>query len=173
MSTHTFSFRTTHGQFHLIDDESYPDPSEAWTEDACTNRLATTDGFVGIGTLEDYAEVDVAIVVGKHCTETEIAACDHVVECSLQIRSGRLLVLPCASLDESRGVNLDPGWYRLCILCYWTDTTTAEYERSRGREGRREGYVVHMWRSEHAAERIIKRRIWDSQKKGWSSVQVL
>jgi hypothetical protein len=172
MTTHTFSFRTSFGQFHLIDDESYPDPSEVWTEETCKNRLATTDGFVGIGTLEGYADVEVTIVVGKRCPESKITTCDHVVECSLEIKSGRLLVVPCASLDETQGVNLDPGWYRLCILCDWTDTTTVEYERRRDRERRRERYIVYIWPSEYATERVRKRRIWVNEKKGWSDVQV-
>jgi len=163
LATHRFVFTTTHGQFHLIDDESYPDPSDVWTAEAIKNRLATTDGFVGIGTLqEDYAEVEIEIVVGERCPKREADAHDHVVECSLAVKSGRLLVSPCMSEDTAETVKVTPGTYRVCVLCFWADAAASGFQLCR------EHYRIYVWPSKSRAERVIKRRMWDSETRRWT-----
>ncbi len=160
---------TSHGQFHVIDADAFPDPSEVWTEETCANRIAVTDGFVGIGVLQDNPEVEVTLSVGQPCTAEEVAAWDHVVAGSLEIRSGRLEVSPCIPMsdDEVHTIPLEPGSYRLCVLCDWFDTAQQDASSQR-----RERYKIFLWPAPYQPVEIIKRRCWDSVKRGWGAVEI-
>lgn len=167
MSEYVFLIKnTSHGQFHLMDDESYPDPSDVWTEEALTNRVAVTDGFVGISVLQDMPEVEVTLVTGETCPAEVLAAWDHAVECSLRVASGRLLVSPCIPMsdDEVFQVELPPGNYRLCVLCGWFDSLHIT-------ENQREYYRIYLTQGPEAPVRVLKRRVWLDRQRGWSEVQ--
>ena len=153
---HTFILpETTHGQFYLIDDESDPDTSNIWNDEAFQTRLAITDGCVGISTLQYIAEIEVTLVVGRSCTEEERAGWDHVAACSLEVRSGRLRIEPCLPMsdDEIHMLPLEPGCYRLCILCDWFDIMDIDEF-----DPKRERYKVFLWRAAYRPVELIKRR---------------
>ncbi|WP_410815664.1 hypothetical protein [Micromonospora sp. 050-3] len=85
-------------QIHLSDDGSTGDLSEAWTDQAVVDRLAVVDDAMAIGT-----SVNVTVAVRVDVLDAppvdDSADYDHVVEGSMQVRSGRIVVMGCTDYE--------------------------------------------------------------------------
>jgi hypothetical protein len=129
-------------QIHLLDDGANPDFGDAWTTQAVEDRLAVPQGGIGIGTQE--AET-VSVVVGVYAAEPPIPnGADQVGEGSLEIRSGKLVVLGCSDyLPNAARIPVAPGWYRARV-CHTG-------------LGKKEELAVALWPGPKAAPRVVKR----------------
>jgi hypothetical protein len=81
-------------QFYIQDEKADGNLSESWTEEATTNLLAHAPGTIGIGTIRN-SDVPVMIEVIKSAPDDTISAWDQVIECSIDINSGKIVVAGC------------------------------------------------------------------------------
>ncbi|MGW7363088.1 hypothetical protein ACWGI8_06550 [Streptomyces sp. NPDC054841] len=84
-----------------------------WTEQALLDGLGITDDALAIGTA-----VNVTVAVGVHVLaqqpEDDSDDFDHVVEASLNLVSGRLVVLGCTEyLPDAARFDMPAGWTRI------------------------------------------------------------
>ncbi|MET8624646.1 hypothetical protein ABZW30_12970 [Kitasatospora sp. NPDC004669] len=81
-------------QIHVLDEASEEDLGEAWTEEAWVDGIAVAGDALAIGTEENLDVcVDVEIL-GAEPTDDGLAF-DHVVEASLSVPSGCVVVMGC------------------------------------------------------------------------------
>lgn len=85
-------------QIHLFDDNSVSNLGDAWTEEASQDRLAVADDAMAVGTSVNV-NVAVTMQVLEAAPEDDSAEYDHVVEGSLQVPSGRLVVMGCTDYE--------------------------------------------------------------------------
>ena len=100
-------------QIHLQDEQCESDLGEAWTEQACLDGLAVAHGIMGIGTAVNWGvAVEVALLASE--PQDDSPAYDHVAEVSIQVPSGRLVVIGCTDYlpDEPR-FEVQVGWNRI------------------------------------------------------------
>ncbi|MFE7113456.1 hypothetical protein ACFU98_45320 [Streptomyces sp. NPDC057575] len=100
-------------QIHVLDEDSETDLGEVWTEQALLDRLGVARDALVIGT-----EVNVSVAVSVDLLTSEpdgdSAKFDHVVEASLHVPSGRLVVMGCTDyLPEASRFEAPAGWIRV------------------------------------------------------------
>jgi hypothetical protein len=101
-------------QFLLLDARSGEtgDPEDAWTEQALLDRVAAATGWVAIGT-DTACDVEVVVELADGPPPTDdLADWDHVVEASLEVQSGRVLVMSPKG-PPSSPIGVPPGWWRV------------------------------------------------------------
>ncbi|WP_405142451.1 hypothetical protein OG589_34560 [Sphaerisporangium sp. NBC_01403] len=85
-------------QIHLLDDGSTSDLGEAWTSEAYADRLAAADDAIAVGT-----SVNVTVAVRVELLDAppadDLADFDHVVEGSMQVPSGRIVIMGCTDYE--------------------------------------------------------------------------
>lgn len=86
-------------QIHLFDDGSVSDLGDAWTDEAVRDGLAVATDTMAVGTT---VNVNVAVtleVLEVAPEDDDSAEFDHVVEGSLQVPSGQLIVMGCTDYE--------------------------------------------------------------------------
>lgn len=102
-------------QIHVTDAESDGDLSDAWTDQAVADHLATAPGVLGIGTVVNV-NVSVTVIVLPQEPSDDSSEFDHVVEASLNVPSGRLAVLGCTDYTpDAATFEVAPGWNRVRV----------------------------------------------------------
>jgi hypothetical protein len=115
-------------QFHLRDEGSaYAIPPE-WPESARDDRVYPAPGSLGILAAKNWF-VPVAIEVVEAAPTIDAEAWDHIVEATLQLPSGRLVLAggPTPGRDQPP-VDLTPGSWRALILMGNLDRTAIDAE---------------------------------------------
>ena len=145
-------------QFYLEDAEAYrrdaqavQDASRNWTEQAVTELLFLAPGTIGVGTVKD-GEVRVELAVVEAEPRVDHDHWDQIVDCSIAVPSGRLLVFGC--LEEPRTVKVVAGPYRARI--HYGGLNVMEPD-----EGD-DHYLVYLWTSPAAPPHFLKRLRWGS-----------
>ncbi|MDX3540194.1 hypothetical protein PV721_39015 [Streptomyces sp. MB09-01] len=100
-------------QIHVLDDESEGDLSDVWTEQAVLDGLGVTDGALAIGT-----DINVTVAVSVHVLtqqpDDDNDDFEHVVEASLNLVSGSLVVLGCTDyFPDAARFDMPAGWTRI------------------------------------------------------------
>lgn len=85
-------------QIHVFDDGSVTDLGDAWTDEAVLDGLAAAADAIAVGTTVNV-NVTVTLEVLEAAPEDDSAEFDHVVEGSLQVSSGRLVVMGCTDYE--------------------------------------------------------------------------
>ncbi len=79
---------------------------------AVDDQLAVAGDAMAVGTVADM-DVAVAVQVTDQPPAGDIAGFDHVVEGSLQVSSGRLVVMGCTDFEpDAARFEVPPGWVR-------------------------------------------------------------
>ena len=122
-----------------------------WNEDECWNNFASDDGLISVGTNCDRI-VPVEVYILNSEPPLDLRPWDHLVECTIAVPSGCLLVGGCFDDCETAGrIELNRGTYiaRLCYGNQYCDDheCCADY------------YVIKIWQSNDQTSRVIKRRI--------------
>ena len=126
-------------QFYFQDEAADGDLGDSWDDEAVHRLLATADGAVGVGTVRD---MDVPVVVETLDFEPplDVDNWDHVTECSLEVRSGRIVIAGCSDyFPEAARFEVRPGTYRARIS-YGSLGTLSED----GLDGD-DRYLVQLW----------------------------
>ena len=154
MKSHRFELLADYSQFYLQDDEQQlGNLSEAWTEEAVDRLLAVAPGVVGIGTVRSMR---VAATVEVHETEPEadLQAWDHIAECDLEVKTGRIVVAGCTDyFPDAARIAVRPGLYRARASYGGLGSVSED-----GLEGD-DHYRVQLWPAPTpGGVRLIKRR---------------
>ncbi len=135
----TFEIFADYFQFVLMDEGCEDDFGSVWTEEALERMLAVGETSVCLGTLRN---VNVPVELHVHGAEPSVdpAGYDHAVLASLQVPSGRLVVMGCTDyLPEAPRVELRAGSYQLLYLAAGVESITYESDPADDR------YIVHLW----------------------------
>lgn len=125
---HRFTVFADYFQFVLMDENSQDDFSVIWTEEALHRMLAVASTAVCPGTLRNV-DVSVEIEILEQAPEIELSAWDNAVEASINIPSGKLVVMGCAGyLPDSPRISVAPGTYQLLSLAGGIGTIQNEWE---------------------------------------------
>lgn len=100
-------------QIHVMDEESEGDFGDVWTEQTVLDGLGVTDGALAIGTA-----VNVTVAVSVHVLaeqpDDDREDFDHVIEASLHLASGRLVVMGCTDyLPDAARFDMPADWIRV------------------------------------------------------------
>ena len=146
MKRHEFRLFADYRQFYVQDEEADGDLSESWTDEATARLLALAPGTIGVGTMQAD---EVEVVVEVHATEppVRLADWDHVVECGIDLPTGRAVVAGCTDyFPDAARVVAEPGHYRARVC------GAGLGEADTGGDS----YVVQMWPGEGAEVRVLK-----------------
>lgn len=100
-------------QFYIQDEAADGDLSQAWNEEATDRLLAVAPATVGIGTVRN-TNVPVTVEICEDEPEDDSAEWDHVVETSLDVESGRIVVAGCSDyFPDAKRIEVVPGSYRV------------------------------------------------------------
>jgi hypothetical protein len=145
-----FKFFADYFQFVLMDESSEDDFSEIWTDEALERMLAVGELAVCPGTLRNI-EVDVEVRVVPTEPSINVAAHDHVVEGSIEIPTGKLVVMGCTEyLPDAQRIELSPGTYQLLFLVDGVDSIKTEWEPAEDK------YTVYLWSGQLRAPKLLK-----------------
>ena len=132
-------------QFNVQDELAEGDLSDAWTDEAVEDLLALTGGTIGVGTVRNMT-VPVTVQLLDEAPDELFISWDRVNECSIEISSGRLIIVNCIGDNEAAvRISVAPGWYRARI--YYGDLDTLSWN---GLEGD-DHYQIALWPTKQSA----------------------
>jgi hypothetical protein len=100
-------------QIHLFDEGSEADVADAWTDEAVADNVAVAADAIAVGTVVNVF-VAVTVEVLDRAPADDSGDFDHVVEGSLEVRSGRLVVMGCTEYEPDAARFAVPvGWLRM------------------------------------------------------------
>ncbi|WP_231398639.1 competence protein ComJ [Longispora fulva] len=102
-------------QLHVFDDGSLTDLGDAWTDQAVLDGLAVAGDALAVGT-EVNVSVTVTVEVLPGRPSADETVFDHVVEGSVEVRSGRLVVMGCTDFEpDAARFTVPGGWMRVRV----------------------------------------------------------
>ncbi|OLU24198.1 hypothetical protein [Pseudomonas sp. PA27(2017)] len=150
MHCHQLTLFADYYQFYLQDKTASGDLSQAWSPEAVERMLTVADGVVGFGTLRNM-QVGVTLEMLEEPPASDTAGFDHVVEGSLDARSGTLVVAGCTDyFPDAARFALAPGTYRVRLSISGADTLSED-----GLEGE-DHYLVQLWQAPLAEPAVLK-----------------
>ena len=151
-NSHKFKLFADYHQFYLQDEKANGDLSASWTEQATADLLAIAPRTIGVGTVRNTM-VTVQVVVQTSAPEEKFAAWDHVVDCSIEIPTGVIVVAGCTDyFPDAARIKVKPGSYRARVLYGGLGTLSED-----GLEGE-DCYHVILWPGEQTEVTVRKRR---------------
>lgn len=144
------NFDTQYSQFYIADKLTYRQTDgDFWNEDAYNDRLGSNDGVLGVG-IECYGLVNGELnILGEETLNVDFSNYDHIVEGSIEIKSGILQILDCPTSTSQLEVNLHPNWYRVRIY-------SSNLESVEGDEGD-DYYMIEIWPQPKECRKVLKR----------------
>ncbi len=152
MAKHHFKLLADYHQFYIQDEAAEGDLSDSWTEDATNRLLATAPGTVGVGTARNMTvPVDIELLDAER--HESFDGWDQVNECSIQIKSGTIVVAGCTDyFPDAARIKIAPGVYRVRIFYGKLDKLSDD-----GLEGE-DHYRVVLWPGALTDPIILKQR---------------
>lgn len=138
-------------QFYVQDEDAKGDLSDAWTDQAVADLIALAPGTIGVGTVRN---MDVPVEVEFLASEPELAlnSWDHVVDCDIDIPSGKLVVAGCTDyFPDAARIQTAPGHYRARVLYCGLGTLSEDGLRGDDR------YRIELWAGPPAGLQVLKR----------------
>ncbi len=138
-------------QFYLRDDDMTKGSlANSWSKAAVQRMLAIAPYAIGIGTVRDM-EVPVLVVIHDFRPEIDFSSSDHVVEASLQVDTGRIVIAGCTDyFPDAARIEVDPGIYE-ALICY-NDLDKVFENGSTGDDF----YEVHLFKGSPIEPKILK-----------------
>lgn len=138
-------------QFYLQDEASSANLGDAWDTNATQRMFAVMDGAVGIGTARNM-DVPVTLELLDRAPSRDFTRFDHVVEGSLVVSTGTLVVAGCTDyFPDAKRVSVEPGTYRVRLSSSGLDTLSED-----GLEGE-DHYLVQLWSDSPVEPTVLKR----------------
>ena len=155
-NSHDFKLFADYFQFYLQDEKAKGDLSGSWTEQAVADLLAVAPGTIGVGTVRNMT-VPVKVVVQESAAEENFEIWDHVVDCSIDIPSGMIVIAGCTDyFPDAARIKVKPGHYHARICYGGLDTLSED-----GFEGE-DCYQVFLWPGKHTGVSVRKK--WQAKK---------
>lgn len=143
-------------QFNIQDAETDDTLPVHWEADDQENMVLVGDRVVGVRTVREVdVPVSLELLDSKPDDEENIDSFDHVIECSLLLESGKLIITATSEdVYEAQRLDVEAGTYGVRI--YWSKLDEIDGE---GFEGNDE-YLIRMWHvtndDEPPAFKIVK-----------------
>src|SRR4051812_15784647 len=151
MATYYYNLFADYFQFYLQDENADGDLSDSWNEQAVKDLLALAPGTIGIGTVRNM-DVPVEVEIRDSAPENNLEKWDHVMECGIEIPSGKIVVAGCTDyFPDSARISVNSGNYRARI--YYGDLDSLSEDGLDGSDH----YKVALWPSDIMDVRVIKR----------------
>jgi hypothetical protein len=152
MQSHNFTLFADYFQFYIQDEPADGNLSKSWSDAAVERLLAVAPGVVGVGTVRNM-DVPVSIYVCDKEPTLTLDAYDHVVECSLSVKSGHLVVAGCTDFfPDAARISLTPGTYRVRINYSGLNSLS---EDGLHRDDR---YRLELWQAPTIDPTVLKQR---------------
>lgn len=152
MPRYDFELFADYHQFYLQDEPVEGNLGDAWTEDASSRLLAVAPGVIGVGTVRNM-DVPVTIEILDREPQLDPAGFDHVVECSLSVQSGRIVVAGCTDyFPDAARIDVPAGTYRVRVSYANLSSLSAD-----GLDGN-DSYHLELWLAPSAEVSVLKRR---------------
>jgi hypothetical protein len=147
-----FELLADYHQFYLQDEPVDGNLADSWTQESTDRLLAVADGAIGIGTVRDTTvPVDVEVLDAE--PRDSFDEWDQVNECSIDIKSGRLVVAGCTDyFPDAARIAVAPGTYRARIYYGKLDAISED-----GLEGE-DRYRIVLWPAPPTAPAVLKQR---------------
>ena len=138
-------------QFYLQDDDvTKGSLANSWSNEAVQRMLAVAPYSIGIGTVRDMY-VQVLVVIHDSRPEIDFSTSDHVMQASLQIVTGRIVIAGCTDcFPDAARIEVDPGIYE-ALICY-NDLDKVFENGSTGNDF----YEVHLFKGLPIEPKILK-----------------
>jgi len=149
--TFDLDFYTAYNQFYICDKDFSGDTGSEnfWTDTAFDSRLAVQSGVLGVGT-ECYGPVKGMLTILESVnTDLNIDKFDHIVEGSLEIKSGRLQVLDCPDSTVILETALEIGIYKVRV--YSSNLASVDGDEGDDR------YLIEIWPDSNRERKVLKR----------------
>lgn len=152
MPSRDFTIFADYFQFYIQDEPADGDLSNAWSDEAVARLLAVAPGVVGIGTVRNM-DVPVSVEFFSKEPTAALAQWDHVVECSLSVQSGRIVVAGCTDyFPDAARIEVAPGTYRVRV-CY-----AGLHSLSPGGLDGDDRYRLELWQASAIEPTVLKQR---------------
>jgi len=152
MSRYELTLFADYHQFYIQDEDVDRNLSDAWTDEAVERLLAVAPGAVGIGTVRNV-DVPVTIAVLEREPALDVDKFDQVVECSIVVKSGAIVVAGCTDyFPDAARIKIPSGPYRLRASFEGLESVSAD-----GLEGN-EQYHLQLWPASMGSVEILKQR---------------
>lgn len=150
-----FNFDTQYYQFYIEDgSDKNKGPSSSpffWDEKALNERLALTNGVIGVKT-ESYGNIKGEIEILNHeNTDLNLDNYDHVVEAGIHIQSDKLQILDSPNSHIEVSIKIIPGIYRVRIYSYNLNSVIDD-------DGN-DYYRIEIWPSKETERKVLKQYI--------------
>jgi hypothetical protein len=157
MKLQYFNFETQYRQFYIEDmdhiqkgNASLP---EFWSDDAFADRLAITNGVLGVGT-QSYGNIKGEIeVLEKPEMNIDYKKYDHIVEGGMNLKSGELQILDCPNNNLELSLQLNPGKYRVRI---YSSNLASVKEPDLADDTDDDYYRIELWKSDDMDRKVLK-----------------
>ncbi len=150
MPSHDYKIFADYHQFYLMDDEVQPLIPEDVTDEDCRRRIKVAPHIMVVYPVRN-TEVPVTIEVHDAEPSTDLAAWDHVAECSLEVPSGRIVIAGCTDyLPDCARLQVAPGIYRARVQYGALGALSED-----GLDGD-DHYRISLWPAPAAELKIIK-----------------
>jgi len=152
LGKHQFELFADYHQFYLQDETAKGDLSDSWTQQATDDLLAVAPCTIGVGTVRNM-KVPVEVIVQDSPPNNDFEKWDHVVDCSLDVPSGIIVVAGCTDyFPDAARIKVKPGGYNARIYYGGLDTLSED-----GLEGD-DHYHVYLWPGQPRSVMVLKRR---------------
>jgi len=152
MSEHSFELFADYHQFYLQDEKVDGNLSDSWTPEATERLLAIAPGTIGVGTVRNM-DVPVQIKVLTEAPDLDLDAWDHVVECGIDVPTGKIVVAGCTDyFPDAARIIVPVGHYRARVLYSGLDAISED-----GLDGK-DRYHVVLWPADGDDVTVLKFR---------------
>ncbi|MFJ4842072.1 hypothetical protein [Streptomyces sp. NPDC088746] len=154
-------------QIHVSDADSDGDLSDAWTDQAIADHLAVAQDALGIGTAVNV-NVSVTVFVLPQEPSDDSSEFDHVVEASLDVSLGRLIVLGCTDYaPDAATFEVPAGWHRVRVSRSNLDRATQADIDSHESPETTEKMRIQVWPAPELPAKIVKRWSGPAGSRSW------
>jgi len=150
MTSVDFDLFADYFQFYIQDEQSDGIDGDSWTEIASNARLAIKANAFAVSTARNM-EVPVKIVVSSTSPDLDLSLWDHVVEFSIGVPSGQLVIAGCTDyFPDAERLSLDSGCYEVRVLSANLDKLSDD-----GLDGD-DHYRVELWKGHARPLKVLK-----------------
>jgi hypothetical protein len=102
----------SHAQFYVVDGRAGDRTADVWDGAGLERRLGVADGVVAVGTI-GYGLLPVVLELWAERPREDLDVSDHVVEASLEVRTGRLALAGVEGPADAQPLEVETGSYRV------------------------------------------------------------
>jgi len=146
-------FNTSYNQFYISSDNgnlALRQGTGNWSKESYNSRLGVYENMLAIYT-ESYGHIKGELfLLCKENKDSDFSSYDHIVEGSLNVKSGFIQFLDCPNSQVELEMQVTPGKYRVRVffsnlLGYDSDDEESD-----------DFYIIEIWPNSHSEKKILK-----------------